>query len=305
MSLTNWCEWDRELLDSLFPEKPKPNVSGILKAPPLTKHYSTIGTAFDYALRFLISQDHKLPQLNHWVAYNSLKINNGQKRRNFLKTVEKKVFDYTFNNTISIFDLLPDCITLAKLDSIFRSGMDFPNSDIFSIDQKDIEDLTNLIKLVDINLFKAKRECLLNPTFGQTSHDIGGADADLILDDKLIDIKTIKNLEFDRETFRQLIGYYLLNLREDEILGEINHLGIYYSRFGLIFTFPTPIAQLENYYSDISRNERENMPPKEFRWWLNLAVDNDIHEYQECIFTKPQRAECNTKSYRWELIEEV
>ena len=72
---------------------------------------------------------------------------------------------------------------------------------------------------------------------------VGGADADLLVDDTLIDLKTTKELEFSAETFRQLMGYYVLH----EIGGfekgirpklAIRHIGMYSSRFGVFVRVP-------------------------------------------------------------------
>jgi len=126
------------------------------------------------------------------------------------------------------------------IESVYRSGRDFPNTEIFSFDDNDVKDLMNLINIIDYKLFLAKEQCILNPTFGQSSLDLGGADADFIIDGTLIDIKTTKYLKFTRDHFRQLIGYYLLNKRENNINGDIKELGIYFSRFGIFYTFPIP-----------------------------------------------------------------
>jgi hypothetical protein len=56
----------------------------------------------------------------------------------------------------------------------------------------------------------------------------------------LIDIKTGKELKFERRFFRQLIGYHILNRREGHRHGHLENLGIYFARFGKLFTFPIP-----------------------------------------------------------------
>ena len=62
------------------------------------------------------------------------------------------------------------------------------------------------------------------------------------MDGVLIDIKTTKYLNFKREYFDQLIGYYTLT-RIGGIDGiekylEIKELGIYFSRHGKLVKFP-------------------------------------------------------------------
>lgn len=62
--------------------------------------------------------------------------------------------------------------------------------------------------------------------------------ADFILDDMIVDIKTVSTIDLKRDYINQLIGYYALH-RIAGIEGypkkrKINRLGIYYSRFGLL-----------------------------------------------------------------------
>ena len=83
----------------------------------------------------------------------------------------------------------------------------------------------------------ADKICVLNPTFGAGSALVHGADADLLIDDTLIDLKTNKRLEFDRAIFNQLVGYYVLS----QVGGipecpqsRIEVLGVYFARFGVL-----------------------------------------------------------------------
>ncbi len=68
-----------------------------------------------------------------------------------------------------------------------------------------------------------------NPTFAG-SHDVNGADADLIVDGCLIDIKTtIDPTRLDREWVYQLLGYVLLDYYD---WYGLNTIGIYLARQG-------------------------------------------------------------------------
>src|SRR5205823_4255522 len=46
---------------------------------------------------------------------------------------------------------------------------------------------------------------------GESSRLVGGADADLVIDGMLIDVKTVKNFELTRDQFNQLMGYFALH----------------------------------------------------------------------------------------------
>ena len=56
---------------------------------------------------------------------------------------------------------------------------------------------------------------------------------------KLIDIKTVKKLKLKITYWRQLIGYLtLIGLSEGKDLSRIDEIGIYFSRYGEIWTYP-------------------------------------------------------------------
>ena len=237
MSLSDFSHFARSILDELF-LKPEFTLKEPIKAVPLTRNYQTLGTAFDYALRILVSKLN--PSLvNDFPLTAKSGIRGDKRRRQFIEDFEEKRKQFA-RGDISFSCLLADCIILAKLESVARTGNNFPNSQIFEVDERDVEDIRNLVELVNPNDFKANHTCVLNPVFGKSSKDVGGADADLIIDSTLIDIKTTKYLKFTREYFRQLVGYYILNKREGFPYGVIDHLGIYYARFGVLFTFQVP-----------------------------------------------------------------
>lgn len=298
MSLTQWAEWDKDLFNAYF-EKPKLNISGDLLAPPLNTHYGTIGTAFDYLMRIklylhnynFVPQTYKQSEMtisNHGIInafplVAELGARNKQ-QRNFIANFIDRLFD-CIGTARDIQHLIPDCIILAHIESMYRSGQVFPDSIIFHTDTNDIKDLSNLIDLVDLKCFTSKNKCILNPTFGQSSQDICGADGDFIIDDTLIDIKTTKYLEFTMEQFRQLMGYYILNLRANNPCGEINNLGIYYSRFGKTFIFSPNIEETELFgllpiMKSIYPKEDITMF-NEWRTFFWEDVERSIKEYQE------------------------
>lgn len=132
---------------------------------------------------------------------------------------------------------MESALQLAQLDPIFRAGVIDEN--LGNVHKEDVDDLRKLIYLVEPQLFKASCLCLLDPTFGEASQLVGGADADLVIDDAIIDIKTTKNLKLERDYFNQLIGYLVLH----EITGvgglvpkpKITRLGIYFSRYAFLY----------------------------------------------------------------------
>ena len=76
---------------------------------------------------------------------------------------------------------------------------------------------------------------MLNPGFGMFSDLIGGADADLITNGSLIDIKTTKHPKVEKMMVRQLVGYMILARAACSAGAQFprfDKLGIYFSRHG-------------------------------------------------------------------------
>jgi len=287
MSLTSFINKKeiRQRFVEVFP-LPKINYDAELKAPPLTKNYSLVGTAFDYLLRFYIERNNSNAKTTEWVAKNALrkpmmktsferikkeyeqkkkigKTNNVERFFRYLyicyMKTEQMFYDakerhkiYLENGTITD-KLLESTLHLATLDQMFRSGrwihvmVDYEPEKLEKIDlveEDDIKDLRKLIELVNIDLFNSENICLLNPTFGDASLLVGGADADLIIDNRIIEIKTTKYFTLKREYLNQLIGYYILNLLSGDSKSNINNLSIYFSRYGRFFTIKLPFESV-------------------------------------------------------------
>ncbi len=114
--------------------------------------------------------------------------------------------------------------------------------DLVDTDKADKDDLQQLVKLIPARDFKATDVCLLNPTFGEASRLVGGADADAVIDDTLIEIKTVMKCRLTREYLNQLAGYYCLYriAGVDGLLADrpLRRFGVYFSRHGYFFTVP-------------------------------------------------------------------
>lgn len=251
----------QELRTKLKEDFPKPSfdLTGELLAPPRTKNHDGIGRAFDYLLRFYL--EHKYPKVvtKSWIAEKVFALIESQPERTnstiYFEGKALKVKDFrdkvgqqldearknhkNFLKTGKFTDnLFHFALLLSQLDVIFRANYFDPKLGIY--DSEDIKDLKALTKLINDKNFVAKKESYLNPTFGEGSMLVGGADADLILDDLLIDIKTIKHLTLEREYFNQLIGYYVLSLiggvSTNEQATPIKRVGIYFARHGQLWT---------------------------------------------------------------------
>ncbi|MBI5000601.1 MAG: hypothetical protein HZB92_03610 [Euryarchaeota archaeon] len=257
MSLTSFIK-NSDVKERFLHEFPKPlfNQKKELLAPPVTNHYASVGTAFDYLLRFYLEQLNPIAVSKHWVAEAAHElVANNERIGNMTSKIiaDAKANRATCLKTGQINDnLLRSAILLAQLDPIFRAGVIDENIGI--VDDNDILDLKNLISIVQPNIFKARDLCLLDPTFGMASTLVGGADVDLVLDDMIIDIKTTKNFELQRDYFNQLIGYYTL-YRIAGIDGmppnhDIRRIGIYFSRHGYLHLINVQEVINENSFSE-------------------------------------------------------
>jgi hypothetical protein len=241
MSLTTFLAKPdvREKFSSEF-EKPKFQVKREIVSPPLTKRYSLVGTAFDYLLRFHIEYwNPQFIEKQNWIAEAALiLLSDEYLEKGEVIVKQAKTNLGRFLETGKCDDeLLKSALLLAGLDPIYRAGVG--KEYIGLVDEQDVQDLRNLISSVDMQIFKAQKILLLNPSFGKASQIVGGADADLIIDNMLVDIKTTKKLELSKDYFHQLIGYltlYYLNgiIEHKKSLPEINKLAIYFSRFSYL-----------------------------------------------------------------------
>jgi hypothetical protein len=134
-------------------------------------------------------------------------------------------------------NLAGHAIRLAKLDDSSRSCARF-DSTFEEAAAEDVEDLLALLVVAPFDVFLHDKVMLLNPTFGQTSSLVGGADGDLIVGDMLVDVKTTKSDKMAADDLDQLLGYYLLARRQyqaDPNFPGINRLAIYYSRHSYLW----------------------------------------------------------------------
>jgi len=231
--------------------QPKTRLSETIKAPPLTNHYGLVGTAFDYLLRFYIQRLNSNSIVSKWVAEEAVNLLKLKDKRLYLKgssILERAQEEHSKYLKIEKINdsLIRSSLLLAQLDPVFRAGYIDPNLGV--IEDQDTLDMKNLISLVDPKLFTAKKRCILNPTFGEGSVLVGGADADILIDDFIIDIKTVKDLKVTRKFYNQIIGYYIL-LKIGKVKGLassklITKLGFYFSRYGILYTIPS--SNVEN-----------------------------------------------------------
>ncbi|HXW93977.1 MAG TPA: hypothetical protein VEK33_25725 [Terriglobales bacterium] len=246
MSLKSFLEGNADVRAQFLAHFKKPDfrLTSPLLAPPLSENYGLVGTAFDYLLRFYLEKLNPGTKSGPWIADSGLEIllaNSDRARARVamrLMAEAKERYNAFLKSTRTGPSpaLIKATLWLASFDVVFRAGLldlRLPTR----VQDVLVKDLQKMLSLVPKEHFRAKKRCVLNPTFGRGSLLVGGADGDLIIDDTLVDIKTTKHLTFEREFFNQLIGYYVLSCIggiDDCARGKITHVAIYYARYGVL-----------------------------------------------------------------------
>ncbi|RYY96956.1 MAG: hypothetical protein EOO11_12190 [Chitinophagaceae bacterium] len=259
------------------------------KVPPFGEHpvvpssspnTSLIGTAFDYLLRFALQRRFPLAVAREWVAETGLRTFSARIQRKptqllaARKTIDTATraihqaklahADYLKHGELSN-DLLQAVLRLAQVDLLSRSGI-LPKW-FGVVNLHDMKELRRLMDVVPWNNITPQHRCILNPTFGHASALVGGADADILIDDSLIEIKTTKNGAFSREHVRQLAGYYVLHLVGGidgaPAVEAIEYLGVYSARYGRIIRVPvlevvpsSSTHEIANLFQDFSMRSK-------------------------------------------------
>ncbi len=98
------------------------------------------------------------------------------------------------------------------------------------------QELTALLEQFDPQkLFNPKERIVLNPDFA-LGERVGGADGDIIVDDRLIEFKTTKCLSLNKSCLIQLAGYAVLHdlggtkIENGIDRNPLNQVGVYFSR---------------------------------------------------------------------------
>ena len=176
------------------------------------------------------------------------------------------------------------CYLLALFEQIFRIGGLSAGSPLSQENIQTVADLLSLpeeIWIADLSQLSQRfynqfshlleQPTILNPTF-DGSRDVGGADADFIIDGSLIDIKTSINPQISGDYLHQLLGYVLLDYTNQY---QINSIGLYMPRQGKMFQWEleqvlkelskepnASITELRDQFQEILRPTPEQTPAK-------------------------------------------
>ena len=127
-------------------------------------------------------------------------------------------------------------LRLARIDPFYRRGYCDPEPE--KVEVGDLADVLALLDMVPWEMLGSPSLLWLNPTFGSASSRVGGADADIIAGDRLLDLKTTTTPTI-AEDLRQLLGYLVLARaahEEDASFPVVSTLGVYHGRHGHLWT---------------------------------------------------------------------
>jgi hypothetical protein len=95
-----------------------------------------------------------------------------------------------------------------------------------------------MLQIVPFDLLLDNNTVLVNPTFGESSIAVGGADADLIAGDLVVDFKVTTKDTIHTSDLDQLLGYFLLGRhrrRADVSFPDIRRVALYFCRHGYLW----------------------------------------------------------------------
>lgn len=271
MSLTEFVKQPqvREKIDQVFPNQGS-RASKSLQAEWKTNNYMIVGTAFDYLARFWMRRTASKYHSRPWIAEHSLEVAR-EKFPTHVTEIEEVIErardardEYLKSGVVSEV-LIESALDLARIDGVFRG--DGPPVNLGKNDEGDIEDCKALLEILENSQALEGDAVDLNPAFGLVASMVGGADADLIVDGTLVDLKTTTQATFKVDYWRQLVGYLILADIHDDLcqmglydsvglgddpscrpLPDIDDFGVYYARHGELSTSPAEaIYGAENY----------------------------------------------------------
>ncbi|HEY3353164.1 MAG TPA: hypothetical protein VGQ83_07960 [Polyangia bacterium] len=229
-----------------------------LRLPPRRPSGQLVGTAYDYAVRFELERRFPTARSSRWVAeravdevgvvagleaYLDMTTANGVQVTidgDIAARWAKVVRDARKAHKASLSEPSPTASTrqtmvghalrLARIDPFVRAR--FVDEDPSRVDPLDIQDVVGLLESTPFDKLGSGAVLLLNPTFGEESARVGGADADIISGTSLFDLKTVKTPN-PRGDLSQLLAYLFLARAAhagDNSFPAISTVGIYYSR---------------------------------------------------------------------------
>jgi hypothetical protein len=204
-----------------------------------------VGTAFDYAVRFELQRRYPNAVVKPWVAEAAILLGGmtepglPARWKTIVQDARSALAQYVSDPSPSAAlqaDIVASALRLARIDPFYRNGFCDPEPE--RVEAEDLADVLALVDMVPWERLGTSSLLWLNPSFGSASSRVGGADADIIAGDRLLDLKTTSKPTVP-EDLRQLLGYLVLARaarEEDPSFPVISTLGIYHGRHGHLWT---------------------------------------------------------------------
>lgn len=232
----------RAVIDPLLPTYNR-TIPASLLVPRLSPHPQLVGIAFDYGVRmeaeYLAGSAASAPWVAE-VAAERLPKRSSERRKAaaIVKDAREAAKHWPDDGSSRHAEIAFHATKSGQLDQVVRARLPptFGPGDGVLEDGISTE-VVELLRHAD-PLWDAirGRDTWLNPTFGVASALVGGADADLVVGDTLVEIKTTKSGAIERDQMRQLVGYACLG-RASGAHG-VNNVAVYASRFGRLEMIP-------------------------------------------------------------------
>ncbi len=288
---------------SVWPQCPR--IAQHRMIPPASKvHAGTIGSAFDYRLRHYFppvpSERLIAAQLLSFISHDRIPlVSPTEDGRCAVEFPEQLADGFLTATDAAVRELQPagrrlaqaeeerlarHCVVLALFEQVYRAGL-WPGSPLARVGRGTVSDLLAVPEQSWVDDVCASswgfhdelgellsHQATLNPHF-DGSGDVGGADADLIIDDCLIDVKTTSSASYNTMWLRQLMGYVLLDYSDRHHIGS---LGLYLARRRLFVRWPLgelmvtmagsmcpPVGELRRQFRQVAEEARqERLAPR-------------------------------------------
>ena len=200
-----------------------------------------LGVAFDYLVRFGLANRYDAvaqPTKAEWAA--GMGEDWGRNSLDDLEAVHGAVEEVREGTRADRLDKSTGeaGIVLAAYELLYRSQR--PETVDVPPRRDEVAELMRLFEIVPWDEFQPTERLMLNPGFGEGSEVLGGADADIVLDDVVIEIKTVSNKKPNLEMIRQAVCYALLanrfGLNREKMSAGIDQIGFYLARSGSLLT---------------------------------------------------------------------
>lgn len=236
----------------------KPNVPTFVKptVPPGDFHAGTIGTAFE--LLMVQGLRNRFPSTGHVRAaergiafleadWSCFPDETSDRVLEHIKPAVPVLADLG-GERVPTDEHIRASIMLAHAVSFFRAPTwwAFRHWHVMDVVEREVtravlDEMKRMYELVPWHEFEPKERLFVNPEFGSATEALWGADADMVLDDVMLDIKTTRRCSVGIKEIRQLVCYALLGNRYgldgEPPFDTINRVGVYLARCGQLHVF--------------------------------------------------------------------